>query len=229
MSPSLRLRVALAEADVLHFLGYPSGRRPAGALARRLDEALAEARRLVAARGAWQRLPLAAAGEVGLEPLPAAGLVIGLVTAGTALEARAAERLAAGDATGALLFDAAGSAAAEEAANRLSAAVVAELAAGESAAGRADELAEAAESAGEVSCRISPGYGAWPLAAQRALFQRLPAAELEIRLEESLLMTPRKSISFAMWIGSDARPLAGLAGCARCALVTCRYRRETRA
>jgi len=225
MSSSLRLRVALAETEVLHFLGYPSGRRPAGALARQLAEALAEARHLVAARGAWRRLPLAAAGEIGLKPLPAAGLVIGLVTAGAALEARAAERLAAGDASGALLFDAAGSAAAEEAANRLSAVVVAELAGGESAEVQPDELAASAE---EVSCRISPGYGAWPLTAQRALFQRLPAAELGIRLEESLLMRPRKSISFAMWIGSDARPLAGLAGCARCALVACRYRREAR-
>lgn len=229
MSPSRQLRVELAELDVLHFLGYPAGRRPEGALAGRLCAALEEARRLVAARGAWRRLPLAAAGEVGLEPLPAAGLVIGLVTAGGALEARAAELLGVGDQVGALLIDAAGSAAAEEAANRLSSAVVAELAAGEGIPVAADEVVAAAESGGEVSCRISPGYGTWPLAAQRPLFQRLPAAELGIRLEESLLMTPRKSISFAMWIGSDARPLAGLAGCARCALATCRYRREARA
>ena len=62
--------------------------------------------------------------------------------------------------------------------------------------------------------------------AQRQLFSRLPAREVGVKLQPSLLMVPRKSISFAMWLGAEARPVAGLSGCARCHLEHCRYRRR---
>ncbi len=80
---------------------------------------LAEARLRVEARGAWRSVPLQDCAE--LQPVPAEGLVIGLVTVGADLEQRASQCLRAGDTLGALLFDAAGSAAAEEAADRLGA------------------------------------------------------------------------------------------------------------
>lgn len=227
MSSLHAFAVALRRDDVLHFLGYPVGRRPAPGIEQLLDAAIEEARGLSAPRAAWRRLPIEAAPAVELDPVPAEGLVVGLVTAGRAIEDRAAERLAGGDATGALLLDAAGSAAVEEAADRASAAIVAELGGGDpDSALLADDRAGGG---GHVSCRISPGYGRWRLSAQRALFGWLPHRELGIELGESLLMTPRKSVSFAMWVGADARPLSGLSGCARCELETCRYRREPRA
>ena len=43
------------------------------------------------------------------------------------------------------------------------------------------------------------------------------------------MMVPRKSISFAMWLGARERPAAGLAGCIRCTLEHCRYRRVPKA
>lgn len=218
--------VTIRRADVLHFLGYPAGREPAPQLSRQLEAAIEEARSLCVPRAGWRRLPIAEARAVELEPLPAEGLVVGLVTAGGSLETRTADHLAAGDATAALLLDAAGSAAVEEAADRAGAAIVAELAGGDPEA--ALLVDDRSAGAGHVSCRVSPGYGRWPLSAQRALFARLPHRELGIELGGSLLMTPRKSVSFAMWIGADARPIAGLSGCARCELETCRYRREAR-
>lgn len=223
MKGTLRLEVAVREDDVLHFLGYRGGRRPSASLAGRLEEAVGEARELASPRGAWRPLAVEEAGELGLEEIPAAGLVIGLVTIGSAIEELSSERLREGDAAGALFLDAAGSAAVEEAADRLGAAIVRALAPPKSR-GEAPFPAESPH--GPVSCRISPGYGTWLLAGQRALFERLPARALGIRLESSLLMVPRKTISFAMWLGADAKPVAGLAGCARCALASCRYRRE---
>ena len=205
----IELSLTIERKEVLHFLGYPSGERAPARIEALLAQALAEARRLAHSRGVYASLPVERAAEVGLEPIDATGLVIGMVTAGDGIERRAAEAMDRGAATEALLLDAAGSAAAEEAADRLSAVI------------SGDESAELRP----VSCRVSPGYGHWPLAAQAALFERLPHESIGVTLLPSMLMVPRKSISFAMWLGADARPIAGLAGCARCRLEHCRYRR----
>ncbi len=215
----LDIPVGIADADVLHFLGYPEGRRPPPQIEALLEASLKDARTCVAGRGSFLIVDPTDAPRVGLEPMDASALILGLVTVGGAIEARASELLGVGEATRALLIDAAGSAAAEEAADRLGALIV----------GDETALIESPESnprALPVSCRISPGYGAWPLAAQRQLFSLLPARELGVELQPSLLMVPRKSISFAMWLGADARPVAGLSGCSRCHLEHCRYRRR---
>lgn len=210
------LPLAIARAEVLGFLGYPEGREPPASIGRLLEPALAEARQVARAQGLFVRLPIAEADTVGLAPLDAAGLVVGLVTAGGGIEERAQACLRRGEATQALLLDAAGSAAAEEAADRLGAIV-------------AGEKGGAGPAAVPVSCRISPGFGRWPLEAQRQLFARLPHERVGVTLLPSLLMLPRKSISFAMWLGADARPITGLSGCARCRYEHCRYRRKTEA
>ncbi len=207
--PSLRL--SIRESDVLHFLGYPKGRRPAKRLEPLLKDVLHEARGLAAARGAFRTLPVSSAAEVGLESERADGLVLGLVTVGAAIEQRVTELLGRGEASRALILDAAGSAAAEEAAHRLSVRVV---------GGKTTANADAA-------CRISPGYGRWALSAQRALFARLPHDALGVSLNSSLMMVPRKSISFALWLGARTAPRSGLSGCDTCGLPHCRYRRST--
>jgi len=46
------------------------------------------------------------------------------------------------------------------------------------------------------SKRYSPGYGKWDIKEQRFIFRMLPAADIEVRLTESCMMVPRKSISF---------------------------------
>lgn len=226
----VRLPVTIRDADVLHFLGYPEGHRPPPRTRRHIEGLLGEARGLIDARGAYRHLPVSAAGEVGLEPIPATGLVIGLVTVGPGIETRVTE-LATGDSpAAALVLDAMGSAAAEEAADRLGAVVTARLH-GSAEAPEADSGAGSIPSPGPdeavpgPSCRISPGFGRWSLDAQVPLFERLPHAAVGVRLLPSLLMVPRKSISFAMWLGSEARPVAGLSGCDRCGLEHCRYRR----
>lgn len=210
------LQVTIERDEVLHFLGYPEGQKPFGRIAGLLGETLREARRLVRPRGVFELLPVSRAADLGVEALDATRLVAGLVTIGDGIESRSTELLRAGAVTEALLLDAAGSAAAEEAADRLGA-----LIAGNGAAGPPGSLSPASH----LSCRISPGYGTWPITSQRALFELLPHEALGVELLPTMLMVPRKSISFAMWMGADARPIAGLSGCARCALEHCRYRR----
>jgi cobalamin-dependent methionine synthase I len=46
------------------------------------------------------------------------------------------------------------------------------------------------------SKRFSPGYGKWDIKEQRFIFRLLPAAEIGVRLTESCMMIPRKSVSF---------------------------------
>jgi hypothetical protein len=203
------LRLSIAESEVLHFLGYPEGRRPPARLEPLLADALREARELAAARGAFRRLPVAAAGEVGLPAESADALILGLVTIGPGLERRVTELLGRGDSSRAVILDAAGSAATEEAARRLSVRILG----GRGGPGE------------DVGCRISPGFGRWPLAAQKALFGRLPHDALGVSLSPSMMMAPRKSISFALWIGARRAPRAGLSGCDTCGLPHCRYRR----
>ncbi len=206
------LAITIRRPDVLHFLGYPEGREPGGQLAGRLDDLLIRARGLSRPRGCYRTLPVEAASNLRLEPMEAERLVVGLVTIGSEIEERASQLARESDTVGALLLDAIGSAAVEEAADRLGVIIT-------GAEVPPDEHAPA------LSCRISPGYGRWPLEAQTALFEHLPHAALGVTLRPSLMMEPRKSISFAMWLGSDARPIAGLSGCDRCLLTTCRYRR----
>jgi len=201
--------LTIEREEVLHFLGYPGGGRAPARIEALLARTLDEARRLARARGVFTPLPVERAGEVGLERIDATGLVIGMVTVGEDIERRVAEAMNGNAATEALLLDAAGSAAAEEAADRLGAII------------SGNEAVEPRH----VSCRVSPGYGHWPIEAQAPLFERLPHEAIGVTLLPSMLMVPRKSISFAMWLGADARPIAGLAGCARCRLEHCRYRR----
>ena len=219
-----RFPVAVRREEVIHFLGYPEGKSLPLRFEPILAETIAEARALAEPRGALARFSVEEARAVGLEPIEASGLILGLVTVGRGIERAASAWAVRGEATRALFLDAAGSAAVEEAADRLSALVLTAETAGTSvvSAGAGDSPPADAV---PVSCRVSPGYGNWHLASQQALFDRLPHRELGIELLTSLLMIPRKSVSFALWLDAAERPLAGLAGCARCWLPNCRYRR----
>jgi cobalamin-dependent methionine synthase I len=131
------------------------------------------------------------------------------VTVGEEIEAAVAAASRGGEPTRALILDAAGSAACEEAADRIGAVIV-------GIPEQADRRA--------IPCRFSPGYGDWSLADQPKLFALLPA-DLGVRLLPSMMMVPRKSVSFAMWLGGPPERAAGR-GCAACPLDTCRYRRQ---
>jgi hypothetical protein len=202
---SLRLR----RADVRYFLGYPEDHEPPFQTRVVLDNVVEEARMLVSARGVFCQVDAASAVDIGLEPRDAEALFIGLVTIGPAVERRASEYQRQGQITAALVMDAAGSAAVEEAADRLSAIAV------------GGEPSDAEPES--VPCRVSPGYGDWAIESQRQLFEILPARDLDVELTPTCLMVPRKSVSFAIWLGANEQ-IRG--GCTACKLERCSYRRS---
>lgn len=54
--------------------------------------------------------------------------------------------------------------------------------------------------------RASPGQEGWSIWQQRELFRLVPAGRIGVRLAETCLMLPRKSVSFAIGMGPDMRP-----------------------
>jgi hypothetical protein len=202
----VNFEIRLSEEPVLRFLGYPPDRVPPDRIRRLLEDCLPEVHALTAARGAYEELPADRAHELGLS-ISGTSLVVALVTIGPALENRSRTCADAGEVTRALLFDAAGSAAAEAAADALE-----------------DGFHENAGFPRTTCARFSPGYGDWPLSAQRALFDLLPHEALGVALMPSLLMVPRKSVSFALWLDGH-RPVPRASGCAECLLKSCFLRR----
>lgn len=76
-----------------------------------------------------------------------------------------------------------------------------------------------------VSARLSPGYCDWPVEEQRKLARVIPFSRAGVRLTESCMMVPKKSISAIVGIGPK-----GLfspkrrAQCGVCDMVECSYR-----
>ncbi|MDH4222004.1 MAG: hypothetical protein OEV55_00535 [candidate division Zixibacteria bacterium] len=70
------------------------------------------------------------------------------------------------------------------------------------------------------STRFSPGYGGWGLEMQKLFFELLPAKRIGVSLNESFMMKPRKSVSFAVNLNNkpfrDKRTPCEICGFKRC-------------
>lgn len=112
-------------------------------------------------------------------------MAIAAVTIGADLEERVAELSSGGKLADAVILDAFGSALAEGAADEVE-----------------RQIRDEAEARGlGARRRRSPGYGSWRIEAQKALFAILGADRAGIELGDSMLMSPRKSVSFAVSLG----------------------------
>ena len=133
--------------------------------------------------------------------------VIVLCTIGEALERRAAD-VSREDAVYGLALDGVGSAGVEALAN--------------AACALFEE--EATKDNCQVTIPLSPGLVGWPIEqGQPQIFDLLDAGEIGVRLTESMMMIPRKSLTFVMGIGREL--MAGGRTCDYCSLKeTCRYR-----
>ena len=54
-----------------------------------------------------------------------------------------------------------------------------------------------------VTLRFSPGYCDWPVTEQKKLFSLIASQDVDVELNDSCLMTPRKSISGVFGIHSN--------------------------
>jgi len=172
-------------------------------------EAVEEARSLVEPQGVYgffdrDDVP----GHVVFDSAERVGLCV--CTIGPRLEGRVYELMSSGELAKGVVLDAVGSEAAEAAARWM------------------DERMAGEESPGGLrpSGRFSPGYGQWTLEGQRLIFDLLDAGPIGVHLSRSMMMTPRKSVSFAMNFGSDPIPPRCETPCERCTQEDCIYRRE---
>ncbi len=128
-------------------------------------------------------------------------------TIGNYLEDEAARLFQEGSLLEALVLDVAGSLAAESTAEYIDRAI--------------KRLAE--EKGEKTSRRASPGYGDWKVEGQRRIFEILPAKRIGVSLTRSMMMSPRKSISFAAHVAEDPVNLRSADSCRDCAGNDCPF------
>ena len=116
-------------------------------------------------------------------------VAICLCTIGPKLEEEIKKLMKINEMTRALILDALGSEAAEEVA----------IQSDQTLADKAREMNL------WPSKRYSPGYGKWDVKEQRFIFKLLPAADIGVRLTDSFMMIPRKSISFRINFYKDKK------------------------
>ncbi len=76
-----------------------------------------------------------------------------------------------------------------------------------------------------LGMRAQPGQEGWPIEQQRLVFSMLPAEKIGVRLTESCLMIPRKSVSFIIPRGKDLD--SSVAPCDFCSKRNrCEWRKE---
>jgi cobalamin-dependent methionine synthase I len=209
---------------VLRFQGYKRGLDvPGPEVLQLFEEALALGRRLIEPRAVirWTALRrqdgdrLEADGVTFIIPDiarqwgPVRDLAAALVTIGSPLERRVGELWNARELPLAAMLDSVGSGAVESLAEYVN-----------------DLLCQDGIARGwKVTNRISPGYGAWNVADQAALFRLCPGAPIGVQLNEACFMTPTKSISLLVGAGPEARVDHYFSQCARCWMADCAYRR----
>ncbi|MCK4546124.1 MAG: hypothetical protein KAW17_01670 [Candidatus Eisenbacteria sp.] len=204
------IEVEPQEDEILRLLRRGKTRKDPGAWTLGLiRQALDDARVLSRARGVYgffdsDRLPNHPAFESAIR----VGLCI--CTIGPDLEDRVAELMREGELVRGVVLDAVGSEMTEAAARVL------------------DDRMEA-EEGGEglrASARFSPGYAEWELEGQRLLFDVLDGGRIDVGLSDSMMMKPRKSVSFGINFGPNPKPPRCATLCSRCDMEDCRYRRE---
>jgi hypothetical protein len=218
------LPVAIDPDEVLRFQGYKRGADVPGPDVRALfDEALALGRALVAPRAVVRWLPVDAQDGARLVTVDATlaipdidrhwgrieRLGVAVCTIGPALERRVGELWAARELPLASMLDGVGSGAVESLAEYVN-----------------DLLCQEGIPAGlKVTNRVSPGYGAWDVRDQAAIFRLCPGDAIDVRLNDACFMDPVKSISLVVGAGREARVDHYFSQCARCWMRTCAYRR----
>jgi hypothetical protein len=201
--------ITVDRTEVLRFLGSAEkmGRQPSGRVEEALAESLRTAEGLVSPRGiylitAGSALP----GSRMFENLDRVGFCV--CTIGPDLEGEVTRRSGSDDLLGAVVLDSVGSVAAEAVADAMDGKI----------------QAVAARDGLRTSCRASPGYGDWDIREQASIFRLLPAERIGVNLTESMMMVPRKSVSFAVHIAESPAQLRSENSCRNCERKDCPFR-----
>ncbi len=114
-------------------------------------------------------------------------LIIGIVTIGGVLEDKVAELFNKGEYSRAIALDAAGTVAAKYLRNYLNSTVCQEA--------RKQNLS--------TTKFFSPGSPDWDISQQEIIFQLIPAQKIGVRLTDSFMMIPQKSLSWLIGLGDN--------------------------
>jgi hypothetical protein len=233
MSQLVEIPVGAVAPDpqaVLELQGLPPGTTPDERLRALLGAACEELARCAAPRGAFTSVSAheftsVYAGKGLNEPQTplasiyprAHALALFIVTLGEEVSRRIAELFQCTDFALAALLDSAASASTERAADIVERRFLESLPA---------PPATATASPARRALRYSPGYCGWHVSGQRALLARLDPELIGIRLRESFLMEPLKSLSGVIVVGPaeihDFK--ASFPFCSACRTRTCRER-----
>ena len=135
-------------------------------------------------------------------------LAFGLSTIGNHLEEKVAELFAKNEYPKAIALDAVGTVAAKFLSNYIKSLV----------------CQEAKEQNLQTTKHFSPGSGDWDIHQQKNIFQIIPADKIGVKLTESYMMVPKKSLSWV--IGKEIIiPSKGNDSCKTCLAENCQFRK----
>ena len=77
-----------------------------------------------------------------------------------------------------------------------------------------------------AGCPFGPGYQDMPIETQSQLFQLVDAEAIQVKLNESLVMEPMKSLSFFVILSTTEYRTGPTVRCQRCNLKHCQFRAE---
>jgi hypothetical protein len=201
-------RVGIDAGEVMRVLGGGKGvEQTRERFERAVTRAIATAEGLIAPKGIYT--------VVAGKDLPGSDVFADLekvafciCTIGPDLEREVSELSKREEILRAVVLDSAGSVAAEAVADYMDAEI--------QAVAKAEGL--------KTSCRASPGYGNWDIGEQASIFRLLPGDKIGVRLSESFMMIPRKSISFAIHIAEKPARMRSENSCRNCDIEDCPYR-----
>ena len=221
-----KLEVQIDPQLILAVHGYNENHKPGQAIHDVVDEAVAEAHNLVEPKALYQEFPIVqlTADSVTLEDgirfsigteisslwQGSKTLGIALYTIGKRLEDRVTELLAGGDPSEALNLDIAGTVALGMIGFQVQYYACEQL----------------AKHNVENGPWLNPGYLDWPLTDQRLIFDLVPAASIQVRLNDQCMMIPKKSVTVCTGIGAGQRR-DSFNRCMHCGVAKCPYRKIT--
>jgi hypothetical protein len=190
------------------------------------EAALADAYELIEPAAVWdtfsikefrhERLVLVDGTKIGGGPVAAvvAGatdLMVGVCTIGSAISRRISEQLRGERRLRAMFLDDLGSWAVDQVRQQLCRQIE----------------SDAASREWHASASLSPGESEWSVAEQSVIFSLLDARVIGVTLNESMVMSPVKSLSLIVGIGPNALGVEGASNCDFCTIrERCNYRQR---
>jgi hypothetical protein len=205
MNPQLITNLVIPPVEPKEILSAVGSRRITERDLKDAEKASKAAGLLMKAAGAFLLLDMKTLGSWKFFKKINTSVYIAVVTIGNELERETRHLTAQGNLLDSLMLDAAGSVAAELAADEMEKIIA----------------AHAKDTGNKISLRASPGYGSFPLTDQEIFARILPFKELGISLTTGKMLVPGKSVTFAVAAGKSPPDLRGRWLCAECTLLSC--------